>query len=30
MEVRQAVAKVIATEQTKEREQNKPIPHTCD
>ena len=30
MEVRQAVAKVIAAEQTKEREQNKPIPNTCD
>ena len=29
MEVRQAVAKVIAAEQIKEREQNKPIPDTC-
>lgn len=30
MEVRQAVAKVIAAEQAREREQNKPIPDTCD
>jgi len=30
MEVRQAVAKVIAAEQTKEREQNKPASDTCD
>lgn len=30
MEVRQAVAKVIAAEQTKEREQNKPVPDTDD
>jgi len=30
MEVRQAIAKVIAEEQKKEREQNKPVPNTCD
>ena len=30
MEVRQAVARVIAEEQKKEREQNKPVPNTCD
>jgi len=30
MEVRQAVAKVIAEAQKKEREQNKPVPNTCD
>jgi len=30
MEVRQAVARVIAEEQQKEREQNRPVPNTCD
>ena len=30
MEVRQAVARVIAEEQKKEREQNKPAANTCD
>ena len=30
MEVRQAVAGVIVEEQKKEREQNKPVPNTCD
>ncbi|MEW6672949.1 MAG: hypothetical protein AB1427_14685 [Thermodesulfobacteriota bacterium] len=29
MQVRQAVAKVIAEEQRKERETNKPVSHTC-
>jgi len=30
MEVRQAVAKVIVAEQKKKREQNTPVPNTCD
>lgn len=30
MEVRQEIAKVIAAEQKKEREQKKPVPNTCD
>jgi len=30
MEVRQAIAKVIAEEQKKEREHNKSVSNTCD